>query len=147
MQTLDPLTVTFFRFAIAGLCLCRYIFVRGNVYEVKSIRSSVTILQLFTAGSLLAANYGLCVVGLSLTTPEATNILMQLSSMLLLLAGIWVFDETFSQVQWVGSGVMFVGLAMFFENRIDDFVSLDENYILGVLLVTASAVSWAGYAK
>ncbi|MBV32221.1 MAG: hypothetical protein CMK36_02115 [Porticoccaceae bacterium] len=38
MQTLDPLTVTFFRFAIAGLCLCRYLFVRGNVYEVKSIR-------------------------------------------------------------------------------------------------------------
>ncbi len=146
MQSLDPLTVTFFRFSIAGLCLCCYLFVRGNVYEVKFIRSSVTIMQLLTAGSLLVANYGLCIVGLSLTTPEATNMLMQLSTMLLLLAGIWVFDEPFSQVQWVGSGVMVVGLAMFFGNRINDLVSLDENYTLGVLLVAASAVSWAGYA-
>ena len=146
MQSLDPFTVTFFRFAIAGFCLCCYLLVRGNVYEVKLIRSSVTIMQLLTAGSLLAANYGLCIVGLSLTTPEATNIIMQLSPMLLLLAGIWVFDEPFSQVQWVGTGVMFVGLTMFFENRIDGFVSLDENYTLGVLLVTASAVSWVGYA-
>jgi drug/metabolite transporter (DMT)-like permease len=149
METLDPITTTFFRFAIAAALLTPYIFLRlqrSSAQNRERFRSGKLILQLLVAGLLLTGNYGLYILGLERTTAEATQLMIQVAPMLLLLSGLWVFGERFSRAQWIGFGTFFSGLLMFFYPHFYGlFVSIND-YGLGILMVLLAAVLWTGYA-
>ena len=79
MVTLDPITTTFFRFALAALLLSPYIIFRrgGNsALNPKRFRSGMLLMQLLVAGLLLTGNYGLYIVGLHRTTAEAAQVMI-----------------------------------------------------------------------
>ena len=64
MTTLDPLTTTFFRYSLAAVLITPYLLVRNRLPNRAKFRSPKLALQLLVAGSLLAANYGLYILGL-----------------------------------------------------------------------------------
>ena len=149
MVTLDPITTTFFRFAIAALLLSPYIIFRrgGNsALNPKRFRSGMLLLQLLVAGLLLTGNYGLYIVGLDRTTAEAAQLMIQVAPMLLLLSGLWVFGERFSRAQWLGFATFFSGLLMFFYPHFYGLFVAVNDYGVGVLMVLLAAVLWTGYA-
>ena len=149
METLDPITTTFFRYALAGLLLSPYIAFRstGNTGQnPERFRSLKLWLQLLAAGLLLTGNYGLYILGLDRTTAEAAQLIIQLAPMFLLLSGLWLFGERFSRAQWLGFIGFFSGLLMFFYPHLYDAYVAINSYSIGMLMVFLAAVLWTGYA-
>ncbi len=146
METLDPLTTTFFRFSLAALLLTPFLILRNRLPNIAKFRTPKLAAQLLGAGLLLAINYGLYIIGLEKTTAEAAQVMIQLAPMLLLLAGVWVFKEQFSPIQWLGFISFASGLMMFFNHHLGDiFISLND-YGVGLLVIVAAAVAWTAYA-
>ena len=146
LNTLDPITTTFFRFFVAAILITPYLIVQRKLVNRRKMASFNLVLQLLSAGLLLTINYALYILGLEKTSPEASQVMMQIAPVLLLLAGVWVFKEQFSPLQWIGFIIFVSGLIMFFSPRFDDiFISLSD-YGIGLLMLMASAVSWVGYA-
>jgi len=146
MVTLDPMTTTFFRLSLAAVVLTPILLVRKRLPNLPKLRSPRLFLQLLAAGLLLSANYGLYISGLERTSPEASQVMIQLAPMLLLLAGIFLFKESFSPAQWIGFFAFGSGLALFFNHHLSDiFVSLND-YGIGLLMLCLAALCWTGYA-
>ena len=146
LTTLDPMTTTFFRYAIAAALITPYLVARKKLVNRHKLTSVKLNLQLLLAGSLLVCNYALYIFGLERITPEAAQLMMQVAPVMLLLAGVLVFKERFSILQWLGFGIFVSGLLMFFSPRFADiFVSLSD-YGIGLLMLATAANTWVGYA-
>ena len=146
MVTLDPITTTFFRLSLAAMLMTPYLMVRRRLPNHRKLRSPRLFFQLLTAGLLLSGNYGLYIFGLERTGPEAAQVMIQIAPMLLLLAGIFVFKESFSSAQWFGFLAFASGLILFFNHHLGDiFIDLND-YGLGLLMISLAAVCWTVYA-
>ena len=146
MVTLDPMTTTFFRFFIAAALITPYLIFNKKLINRHKFRSLKLNLQFIAAGGLLIANYALYIFGLERTTAEAAQVMMQLAPVTLLLAGVVVFKERFSALQWCGFGIFVSGLLLFFSPRFASiFVALDD-YGFGLLMLMTAACTWVGYA-
>lgn len=150
METLDPITTTFFRFSLAALLLTPYILLRSRHTSGLSLfsrlRSPRLLLQMLAAGLLLTANYALYILGLQRTTAEAAQIVIQAAPMLLLLSGVWLFGERLSKLQWFGCICFVTGLCVFFSPRFYDVFIAVNAYGIGVMLILIAALVWTGYA-
>ena len=146
LETLDPLTTTFFRFSLAAVLITPYLLVRRRLPNRGKLRSPRLFFQLLAAGLLLSGNYGLYIFGLERTSPEAAQVMIQIAPMLLLLAGVFLFKESFSSNQWLGFFAFGSGLILFFNHHLGDiFIDLND-YSLGLLMISLAAVCWTGYA-
>jgi len=146
MVTLDPITTTFFRLSLAAVLMTPFLVVSRRLPNHRKLRSPRLFFQLLAAGLLLSGNYGLYIFGLERTGPEASQVMIQIAPMLLLLAGVFVFKESFSSAQWFGFFAFASGLALFFSHHLGDiFIDLND-YGVGLLMVSLAAVCWAGYA-
>mgnify|MGYP000949774845 FL=1 len=150
METLDPITTTFFRFSLAALLLTPYILLRSRHTSGLSLfsrlRSPRLFLQMLAAGLLLTSNYALYILGLQRTTAEAAQIVIQAAPMLLLLSGVWLFSERLSKLQWFGCICFVTGLCVFFSPRFYDVFIAVNAYGIGVMLILIAALVWTGYA-
>jgi len=144
--TIGPATSTFFRFFIAALLLTPYLLITrevNNLHKLKSAKlSSITLI----AGLLLTGNYGFYILGLEKTTAEATQVMIQLAPMLLLLASLWLFKEKFNPIQWLGFIGFTLGLLLFFERQLGQLLIEFGDYGLGLVFIIMSAIFWTGYA-
>jgi drug/metabolite transporter (DMT)-like permease len=146
LETLDPLTTTFFRLSLAAVLITPYLLVRRRLPNRGKLRSPRLFFQLLAAGLLLSGNYGLYIFGLERTSPEAAQVMIQIAPMLLLIAGVFLFKESFSSNQWLGFFAFGSGLILFFNHHLGDiFIDLND-YSLGLLMISLAAVCWTGYA-
>ena len=146
LETLDPLTTTFFRLSLAAVLITPYLLVRRRLPNRGKLRSPRLFFQLLAAGLLLSGNYGLYIFGLERTSPEAAQVMIQIAPMLLLLAGVFLFKESFSSNQWLGFFAFGSGLILFFNHHLGDiFIDLND-YSLGLLMISLAAICWTGYA-
>jgi len=144
IQVLDPKTLTWFRFALSGLVLSLFLWKRGELPRLRSLsRAGWALRVAATLG--LASNYLWFLVGLELTTPANVQILMQLSPLLLALGGIAIFNERFNRIQWIGFGIIIVGLALFFSDQLHAFIEDGSRYLLGCSILVAASVLWTVY--
>ena len=150
METLDPITTTFFRFALAALLLTPYILLRKRHSSGLSLFSRLQSPRLFFkvlgTGLLLATNYALYINGLARTTAEAAQLVIQAAPMLLLLSGVWLFGERLSKRQWLGFFGFVTGLGLFFYPRFYDVFVAVNSYGIGIMLVFLAALVWTAYA-
>ena len=144
--TIGPATSTFFRFFIAALLLTPYLLVTRQVNNQHKLKSAKLLALTLAAGLLLTGNYGFYILGLERTSAEATQVMIQLAPMLLLLAGLWLFNETFSTKQWLGVFAFALGLLLFFERQISQLLFDFGDYGLGLVFIIMSAIFWTGYA-
>ena len=144
--TIGPATSTFFRFFIAALLLTPYLLVTRQVNNQHKLKSAKLLALTLAAGLLLTGNYGFYILGLERTSAEATQVMIQLAPMLLLLVGLWLFKETFSTKQWLGFFAFALGLLLFFERQISQLLFDFGDYGLGLIFIIMSAIFWTGYA-
>ena len=144
--TIGPATSTFFRFFISALLLTPYLIARGQINNQRKLKSPKLALHILLAGLLLTGNYGFYILGLERTSAEATQVLIQLAPMLLLLAGLWIFKESLNRSQWLGFFGFALGLILFFERQISQLLIEFGDYGLGLLFIIMSATFWTGYA-
>ncbi|MFD0739620.1 DMT family transporter [Lysobacter koreensis] len=147
LDVLDPITLTWFRFLVAALVTAAWLGARGRLrgagYGALGRRGW---LMLALAALMLLGNYVFYLLGVQHTTPANAQLLIQLAPLLMALGGIWVFGERFRAAQWLGLGLLALGLALFFADQLAAAARAGPGYVFGSALVVIGAVVWAVYA-
>jgi drug/metabolite transporter (DMT)-like permease len=144
LRQMDAVTITWYRFTLSTLLLVAFLGWRRRLPPLRTLgRSTWGLLAVATV--FLAANYYGYIVGLDFTTAADAQVLIQLAPLLLALGGIFVFDEHFTPLQWLGLGVLVVGLGLFFGAQLDALVDASDRYLRGAAVMVFAAVSWAVY--
>lgn len=144
LEILDPITLTWFRFVVAMLFTAAWLGMRGGLRGYAAL-SRRHWWMLAAAALLLIGNYVLYLLGVQYTTPANAQLLIQLAPLLMALGGIWIFRETFRAAQWVGLGLLTLGMLLFFRDQLAAAAQA-PGYLLGSAWVVLGAIVWAGYA-
>lgn len=145
LEQMDAYTIVWYRLVISSLFL--FIFITHKHGPPSPLKLKIRLLYLLIITSLaLCGNYILYILGLERITPSAAAIVIQLSSVFMLLGSFVIFKERFSAMQWAGFILLLTGLALFFNHRIDELLLRVTNYTFGVFLIAAAGASWAVYA-
>lgn len=144
LQTMEPANLTWLRFLTAAIALAAILAVNGGLPPLRSLTpSDWKILALALGG--LVGNFVLFVVALNYTSPTISQVVTQLSPLLLMLGGVVVFHERFVFRQWVGFALLLVGLSLFFNRRLPELLHLDAGLGHGVALLVIASFIWAIY--
>jgi drug/metabolite transporter (DMT)-like permease len=146
LDQLDPYTINFCRFTLAGGLLLPFLWRRRQLPRLQPVRRPRLFLTLMLCALLLSGNYLLYTLGLDRMTPGGAQVLTQLATILLLLSGVFFFGERFRPRQWAGCAVFVAGLALFFHQRILAMFDGMDRYATGMGLIMLAAVCWASYA-
>ena len=145
LQVVDPLTLTWFRFAFAAVIMLLWLGRQRQLAPIAALRGKHRLL-LLAATVLLLGNYVGYIPGVQFTTPGNAQLLIQLAPLVMAVGGVLIFKEHFLPGQWLGLAIIVLGLGLFFRDQlIGGFVSGDA-YLLGSAIVALAAVSWAAYA-
>jgi drug/metabolite transporter (DMT)-like permease len=144
LQTLDPVTLTWFRFGVAALFLVVVLGARGRLPALARLgRTGWALLAVAVLG--LAANFLTFLMGLDLTSPANSQVLIQMAPMLLGLGSLVVFKERYERLQWVGLGILAAGLLTFFSSKLGAIDTGTDRYVTGSAILVVAAVTWACY--
>ncbi|NNL65802.1 MAG: DMT family transporter [Myxococcales bacterium] len=139
---LDALTITGVRFLVSAGVLAVALGVGRSRPRLGGLgRGSLGLLLVATL--FLAANYLSYILGLHYTTPADAQVLIQVAPLLLALAGVWVFGEPFSRLQWIGFAALVAGIGIFSVGRLS--TALGDRHLLGNGMIALAAVTWAIY--
>ncbi len=141
---MDALTLTWYRFASAGVLLGGLLAIRGGLPDLRSL-SRPTWTLLAVAIACLSANYACYVIGLDRTNASTAQVVIQIAPVLLAVGGIWVFKERFGPLQWIGLAIMVTGLLVFSRDQIGNLLSDFSSFYSGVFFIVTAAVAWAAY--
>ncbi len=144
VQWVDVYTLTWFRFLVAGLLLVPLVLRGQEAAALLRIRGMPLVLLLIAFLGLWG-NYLTYMSGLRFISPGAGQVIMQISSILLMLGGLLIFGEAFSRLQWLGAGILIAGQVLFFYPQHGELLDLSGTYALGVFLVFVSALLWTLY--
>ncbi len=146
LKYMDVNTITWFRFTFAAIFLGGYLLINKRLPSLLKLKTRhVLFLACITIFCLLV-NYIIYMMGLALSSPESAQVMIQLAPMLLLLGGVFFFKETFNYKQKLGVIVFVIGLALFFNHRIDELFNFQNEFGFGIFLVFVAAIFWAAYA-
>lgn len=144
LQAMDPVTVTWYRLLSSGLILLVWLGASRRLPSLRSLQGNgrwLLVLAVFG----LTANYVLYLFGLERLSAGTTQLLIQTAPVMLLLASLLVFRESFSRGQLFGLLVLLAGFGLFFNQRLGELFGSLGNYTLGVLIVLAAALVWVFY--
>ncbi|MBV2131480.1 DMT family transporter [Pseudomonas sp. MAP12] len=144
LQSMDPVTVTWYRLFSSGLLLFAWLAASRRLPALRPLGRGGRGLLLLAIGGL-AANYVLYMFGLERLSAATTQLIIQVAPILLLLASLLVFRESFGLGQCVGLLVLLLGFGLFFNQRLDELFGSLGSYTLGVLTILASALAWVFY--
>ncbi|MBD1809511.1 DMT family transporter [Microcoleus sp. FACHB-SPT15] len=145
LQVLDVYTVTWFRFLVAFGVLVVYLAARQQLPEPQKLRSaSLGLLAIATI--FLGSNYLLFLQGLAQTSPTTAEVIIQLASVFFGLGALVVFKERYTLHQWVGLGVLTLGLILFFNEQLKTILTAQATYLVGNALLVIAGATWAIYA-
>jgi len=142
---MDPVTITWYRFLMsAALIWVVLLNKRGMPRPEQFTRGTMPLLLVAALG--LYANYLLFLFGLDRVTSGAAQILIQSGPVFLLLGSLVVFKERFSVSQWIGFGVLSVGMLLFFNRQLGELFGSLSSYTIGAILILLAALVWAGFS-
>ncbi len=145
LQALDVYTVTWFRFMMAFGLLAAYLAARKQLPTWQKLREA-SLGMLAIATVFLGLNYLLFLQGLAQTSPTTSEVIIQLAPVLLGFGGIAVFKERYTLYQWVGLGILTLGLVLFFHEQLKTVLTAQATYLLGNAILVIAAIAWAIYA-
>jgi len=140
---LDPFTITWSRFFIAALLMTAVVTRTKQVRSTNWNKPTIGLLLLAVGG--LCSNYLLYLVGLQYVTPNTAQVLIQLAPVFLLLGSLFIFKETFTPIQWLGLGILFLGFILYFNHQLGSLFNRFEGNSLGLWLVSSAAFAWSIY--
>ncbi|SHO57067.1 DMT family transporter [Vibrio quintilis] len=142
----DPVTLTWFRFMVAGIIVFTLQKRRNKLVQFKPLTKKEW-LRLALAATFLIINYTCYAWSLVYLTPEASQLCMQVSPLFLSLGGLIFFKEYISRMQWFCFACLFAGLVIFFHPVIEGGAGQETaTLITGMLIILASSLSWCCYA-
>ena len=146
LSDIDPYTLTWCRF-VAALCIVGPLAARrGELRPLLELRTGARML-LIACTLCMTGNFALYLAGLRAVPPSAAQIVMQLSPVFVLLGGLIIFREPFARVQSLGVIGLFVGMALFFNQRYEElFSGMSSRYAHGLLTIALSSFLWSTFS-
>jgi drug/metabolite transporter (DMT)-like permease len=145
LPKLDIYTINWFRFITAFVLLGLYLAQQSNLPKISQLQT-VPIYLYAIAILGLTGNYIFFVAGLQATSPSHAEVLIQLAGIFLGLGGLVIFKERYTQLQWVGVGILTTGFIGFFAEQLKVVFADSERYIIGSMMIIIAALTWAVYA-
>ncbi|MGL4827404.1 MAG: DMT family transporter [Vibrionaceae bacterium] len=144
LSVMSPITIVWYRFATAFIGLGLWLAWRKKLPSARGL--SWHNVAIFLVASLgLAGNFVLFNSALGFVAPPVVQVIIQLAPVVLLLASAWLFKEKLGAHQIVGVIALFLGLMLFFNDRLFELFTSMSDYSLGVLLTLAAALVWVVY--
>ncbi|MFT4613821.1 MAG: drug/metabolite transporter (DMT)-like permease [Bacteroidia bacterium] len=144
LQDMDPITISWYRFSVSALIALLW-YGRSSGPALKGMFAAGHRPFTLIAVAGLITNYLLYIWGLNLTTPGASQLLIQLAPLILLIGSVVLFKEQFSAAQWLGVATGCAGMLVFFHARLDSSTPTSPSYVTGVGLLISAAVAWSFY--
>lgn len=143
VAVMDTQTIVWFRFLVASVALFLLLAISKKLPGFSQFNRYYMGLILF--GILgLAGNFLLFNSSLRFIEPSVTQIFIHFSSFAMLICGVLLFKEKFGIHQKIGLGILIIGLALFFNDRLGSLFSSGE-YTIGIILGIAAALVWVAY--
>ncbi|SEQ72230.1 DMT family transporter [Basfia succiniciproducens] len=144
VKVMDIQTSVWYRFVLSAIGVLLLLCFSGKFFTFKRISPKNTLLLLLAIAGL-SVNFYLYNLALKYIPPTTSQVLSPLSSFMMLFAGVLIFKEKMARHQKIGLAVLSLGLILFFNERLDDFLQLNT-YFKGVVMVIASSFVWVIYA-
>lgn len=145
VPNMSPVTLVWYRFILSFSLLLIILALKHQLPQKKQFMNSRVLLLLFIATLGLAGNFTLFSAALLYISPTITQVVAQLSSVGLLLAGLIVFKERLKPSQILGVIILIIGLGLFFNTSIIEILTQLTTYSKGVLLAVCAATVWVIY--
>lgn len=142
LNTVLPMTVAWFRFALAFAVLFTYYLIFDKS-KIKILKKPPIFAML--AAASLSVNYAGYIFGINLTTPSIAQIFIQVGPVILAVAGFVIFKERVSIRQSLGLFVVIIGLVIFYNEQILNIAGGLKDYMLGVGFILIAGLAWASY--
>ena len=144
LKGMDAYTITWYRFTVAGTCLFIYLGIKNKLPSFKILGKPATLL-LFVATLGLMGNYIFYVIGLSMLTPGTAQLMMQFGPIILIIASVFIFKESFNLIQVFSIIILMVGFILFFNQRLVEVLTSLGAYTIGIIMLIIAALLWAAY--
>ena len=145
LDSMDVYTITWYRFLLAGGLLLVPVVRRYEFFSAMKLQGTRRWL-LFATILCLCTNHIFYLLGLNYISPSTAQVVFQLAPIFMLLGSLVFFKERLVALQWVGFGVLLVGLLLFFNRRLDEMLFESTALKSGVLLILAAVLTWTMYA-
>ncbi|NQV69989.1 MAG: DMT family transporter [Pseudohongiella sp.] len=145
LAEMDATTIVWYRFLVAGLALFTWLAYSRQLPAIIQKGSQVRYFLLLAAAGL-CCNYFLFSYSLNFVNGETTEVVIQLTTLFLILGGVIIYKEPFFALQKLGTSLIVVGLLLFFNDRLAEFDSFDNREAIGVLVLLFAAITWTVYA-
>lgn len=142
---MDAITIVWYRFLVAGVVLFAWLALQRKLPQFLPQSAQIKWFLLFAAVGL-CINYFLFSYSLNFVNGETSEAVIQLTTLFLILGGVFVYKEPFFGVQKLGTGLIMLGLLLFFNDRLSDLTSLENRETIGVIIVFFAAITWTVYA-
>ncbi len=142
---MDAITLVWYRFFAAGVVLFAWLAMQRKLPQLLRQGAQTKWFLLFAAAGL-CINYFLFSYSLNFVNGETSEAVIQLTTLFLILGGVFVYKEPFFAVQKVGTALIVCGLLLFFNDRLSGFLSLENKETVGVIIVVFAAITWTVYA-
>jgi len=140
---LQPVTVVWFRFAIAFLLLGLWTLIfRKSDFRIF-LRPPFL---LFLTAFFLAMNYLGFIAGIKYISPSSSQVFIQIAPVSFALSGIIIFREHVNWKHITGFILVLSGIGLFYSEQLKELASGGEHFTRGMLLVLGGGLSWAIFA-
>lgn len=144
LDTVDPYTLNFYRFVVAVVFLSCYIRIKGQKAIMQPLQPKHYALLVTGVGGLLA-NHVMFMDALKYIPAGASQIIIQLGPIALLIVSVAFLKESFSLRQWSGTLIFVLGLVLFFQQRLYEIFAMRSDYAFGIYYMIAAALIWIFY--
>ncbi|RLD95435.1 MAG: EamA/RhaT family transporter [Bacteroidetes bacterium] len=140
---LTPVTVVWFRFAIAFVVLGLWTL----IFRKEDFRIFLRPPFLLVVTALfLALNYLGFITGIKYVSPSSSQVFIQIAPVSFALSGIIIFREHVNWKHIVGFILVLSGIGLFYSEQLRDLAAGGEHFTRGMLLVLGGGLSWAIFA-
>lgn len=144
LAELDPMTLAWCRQVGCGLLIVGFFLWRRDIsWQALRSRRVLGLVAICTFG--MTANTLLFNIGLEYASPSTTQVMGQLGPILLLIGAVFIFKESFTGQQWLGSAITILGLGLFFHDHVADLLHM-SSFGFGMLMLLIAPLFWTAYA-
>ena len=144
IKSMSSSALAFYKIFSATLFILIFLLIRRRLPKIRNLEGE-TIGLLFLAAISLSISYFCFNFGFKFISPSNVQVYFQLSRIFMALAGVFFFKEVFNKIQWLGLLMVCLGLVLFFRAQLGQNLN-EQNYYIGVALVSLAAATWALYA-
>ncbi|MBJ3814852.1 DMT family transporter [Shimwellia pseudoproteus] len=145
LPAMEPATIVFYRFLLAGSGLAVILALRGQLPSLKLFRKPRWLGVLAVATGGLFGNFILFSSSLQYLSPTASQVIGQLSPVGLMVASVVVLKEKMRGTQVIGALMLLCGLVMFFNTSLVEIFTRLTDYTWGVIFGVSAAMVWVSY--